>query len=289
MSDIHASSLHRLLRLRQFPMLAAIDLDELATIAENLVETRIPAGTQLAVAGYQLDAVHFITEGRLESRPHGRTWESRELFGALEVLSGREIATTVVSATDVVTLSLPAEEVGEVLEDNFGALLGTLRALAARLVSVAQPSQRAQLVHGAGTLGLVERLILLRQQLPFATARLQALATLAHASDEVDWPAHTEIVHIGDPATHAFVIVEGAVLARTGDATRVLEAGSSIGHLETLAGTHHTSTFETMTPVRTLRSGVPAILDVIEDHTDVGLAMIATFASALLDAAVHVN
>jgi hypothetical protein len=41
--------------------------------------------------------------------------------------------------------------------------------------------------------------------------------------------------------------------------------------------------------VRALRTTGPAILDVLEDHTDVGLAMIASFAGALLDAASRLN
>ena len=42
---------------------------------------------------------------------------------------------------------------------------------------------------------------------------------------------------------------------------------------------------EATSPVRILRSRGSAILDVIEDHTDVGLAMLATFSRTLLDGA----
>jgi CRP-like cAMP-binding protein len=278
-----------MLRLRQFPLFETVDLDELATIAENLVETTIPAGTVMAAAGTPLRAVHLILDGTIATRPPGQTWKARQVYGALEVFANRGVTHTAVAETDVHTLQLSSTDIGEVLEDNFGVLTTALRELAGRLLAVAPPQPRSLGARATGPLGLVERLILLRQQLPFAGARLQALATLAHACDEVTWPAGTVIARAGEPATSAYVIIEGSAIATRDGTSHVLEAGAPIGHLETLAGVQHSATIHTTQPVRALRSGASAILDVLEDHTDVGLAMMATFASALLDATPQLN
>lgn len=290
MPDLQPHGLRRMLSLRQFKLFESTDLDELATIAENLIETTVPAGTVLATAGARMRAVHLILEGRIETKPRAHTWGPRQAFGALEVFANREALHTMVAATELRTLHLSAADIGEVLEDNFSVLLATLRELASRVVTLAPPAPRAAtMIAPANPLGLVERLILLRQQLPFTRARLQALATLAHASDEIMWPAHTVVVRAGEPATSGFIVVEGAMLATRGATTQLLEPGAPVGHLETLAGLPHSATIETTLPVRALRSGSSAILDVLEDHTDVGLAMMATFAGALLDASPRLN
>lgn len=289
MRDLPPQGLRRMLRLRQFPLLESADLDELATIAENLTETTIPAGTVVATAGTRLHRVYLVIDGTIETRPQRHTWGPRQVFGALEVFASREVAHTAVAATEVHALQLSAADIGEVLEDNFGVLLTVLRELAARLVTTSPATPRTNWLAQPGPLGLVERLILLRQQLPFACARLQALATLAHASDEISWPAHTVIVRAGEPATSAFIVIAGTARSIRGDSTQLLGAGTAIGQLETLAGVHHTATIETVEPVRALRSRAPAMLDVIEDHTDVGLGMIATFSGALLDATPRLN
>lgn len=281
--------LHRMLQLRRFPLLATIDLDELATIAENLVETTIPAGTPIATSGERLRGVHLILDGHITSATRSQTWPAHHVFGALEVLANRAVTTSAIAATDVRTLELSATDVGEVLEDNFGVLLATLRELASRLLDTAPSPACRCCVATTAPLGLVERLILLRQQLPFASARLQALATLAHASEEVRWPAGTIIARAGEPASGGLVIVDGAARALHSDHVQYLEAGSAIGHLETLAGAAYRATIETTQPVRALRSGASAIFDVLEDHTDVALAMTATFAGALLDATAALN
>lgn len=279
-----------MLWLRQFPLFETADLDELAMIAENLVEATIPAGTVIASEGARLHGIQLILDGAIETRPRGHVWGPRQVFGALEVFANRAAAQTAVAASDLHTLQLSAVDIGEVLEDNFGVLLGAIRELAARVLEIAPDAPRPVTITNArAPLGLVERLILLRQLLPFTGARLQALTTLAHASDEVTWPAGSVIARTGDPATSAFVLIEGTARATRGDATAVLEPGSPVGHLETLAGTHHGATIEAVGPVRVLRSGASAIFDVLEDHTDVGLAMMATFASTLLDVAPRLN
>jgi CRP-like cAMP-binding protein len=244
------------------------------------------AGAVIAGAGARVSAMHLVLDGRLEVRgPGARSWGPREVYGELEVLAERRTSSPVIAATPTRTLQLTSTELGELLEDNFGLLIAALRDLAARLL----PARGAWRLHAlhvprAESLGLVERLIVLRQQVPFAHGHLQALAMLAHASEELSFPAGAVLARAGEPVTECLVVLEGRVAARGPDgATHVLGPGDVIGNLETLAGARHERTLEAVTPVRALRSGETAIFDALEDHTDFGLAIIARLAGALLD------
>jgi CRP-like cAMP-binding protein len=283
MSDFTSQGLRRMLLLRQFHPLEHVDLDELATVAENLVETTVPAGTVITTAGSRLRQILLILDGHVETQPNAYTWGPHQVFGALEVFANREARHTVVATSTLRALQLSAGDLGELLEDNFGVLLASLRELAMRLLAQGMPRRRCAFPAFESALGLVDRLIVLRQQLPFASARLQALATLAHASDEITWPAHTTIVRTGDAATSGFIVTSGNLIATRDQVDEPLGPGASFGYLEALAGVQHGATLETTGPVRALRSQSSALLDVIEDHTDVGLAMLAAFAQALLD------
>jgi len=283
--------LHRLLSLRQFPALASVELVELVMVAENVVESTFPAGASFATADARVAALHLVLDGRIETRQGTavETWGPRQVFGILEVLAGRAAVASAISATTTRTLRLSAGDTIEVLEDNFGLLRVTLRELAARLVGYGDhPREQAHQFGfpSTGELTLVERLIVLRQHVPFVGGRLQALAAVAHAAEEMSWPAGITVAQSGSMADAAIMIVEGTLRATRPDGvSRILRAGDAIGPLETLAGMRHGSTVETTSPVRAISCSGAAILDVLEDHTDLGLMMIASFAGALLDRA----
>lgn len=275
-----AIPLRRMLALRQFPVFASVDLVELAILADNVDETRVSAGTPLASLG----GLHLVLEGRIEA-PRGHrveTWGPRDMFGVLEALARRPAIEQAVAATDLHTLRLAATDVADVLEDNFGLLREMLRELAGRLVAsrVERPPIAATFLP-ATPLTLVERLIVLRQLFPFVGGRLQPLAAVAQATEELCFPAGLAISSMGDLVEDTLIVLSGSL--RSG--ARMIEQGAAIGSLESLAGLRHATGLETMTPVRVLRCANSAVLDVIEDHTDFGLAVISRFAAALLDAA----
>jgi CRP-like cAMP-binding protein len=278
MRDSSTTALRKLMGLRRFPLFAAADLDEVATVAENVVETTLAAGTVLTAAGSHPRAVHLVLEGSVVSVPTGRTWTGPTVLGALEVFSTQTLDASWVAATDVRVLQLSASTVGELLEDNFGVMLAVLRELAHRLLDV-RPSTSRSPVPASQPLGLVERLLALRQQLPFKNAHLQALTSLAKACHEVEWPAGAEVTGPGEQEPFGLIILDGELRLPHGE-TR--GPGASFGLLEAIAGVRPASSVQAATPVRALRANAGAILDVLEDHTDVGLAMIAAFASALL-------
>jgi CRP-like cAMP-binding protein len=288
MPDFKPTILRRMLTLRQFPLFAKAELDELATMAENLKPAHFPAGALIAPASSFVPTVQLIVHGQIDSKS-GQSWHAREVFGALEVAAGRALASPAIAATETDTLELPAADFADVLEDNFGVMQSALRELATRLLASAPPPARpVPVAVGEGPIGLVERLILLRQQLPFTSARLQPLAMLAQASEELRYATGDVVAAAGDPATAGLVLIEGTLRAYREDGlAHALVRGQHFGFVETLAGANHSYTLEATSSLRVLASPGRAILDVLEDHTDVGLTMLAAFASALLD--THLN
>jgi CRP-like cAMP-binding protein len=304
MSDHDPILLRRLLELRRFPPFAAAELAELAMLAENVVETSHEDGAIVAAPPFS-EAIHLILSGKIAVGPasHG----AHRAFGLLEVLARRPLATPAVAVGETRTLQITGADLREILEENFGLLLIAIRELAGRTLAarvlprVAAPRAHAlaAAAPGGSPLGLVERMIALRRQAPFVpalrergeggagqTAPLEAIAILAHASKETTWPAGALIARSGDPAHSACFVLEGTVrVTRDGREPYVLGSGGSIGVIEGLAGVRHAATAEVVAPVRALEVAGSIIFDVIEDHTELGLAVIEALAGGLLDAA----
>jgi CRP-like cAMP-binding protein len=301
MSDHDPILLRRLLELRRFPLFAAAELAELAMLAENVVETSLESGAVVAEPPIP-DAIHLILSGGIDAGTslHG----AHAAFGFLEALARRPLAAPAVAVGDTRTLRVTAADLREVLEDNFGLLLIAIRELAG-LTLVARdagPPGRglAAAAPLASPLGLVERMIVLRRQVPFTpaasrevvqdglgrTAPLEAIAVLAHASKETTWPAGSIMARSDDLAANACFLLDGNVrVTRTDREPYLVGPGSSIGVIESLAGVRHAATIEVVAPVRALEIASSIIFDVLEDHTELGLAMIEVLAAGLLDAA----
>lgn len=281
MADVNPRLLRRMLMLRQFPMFATAELTELATIAENLVETAFSPGAVIAPAGARLPGLHLVLEGKIEA---DRSWGPREIFGELEAFAGREHAACAVAASETRTLLLSASDLAEIVEDNFGVLLAVVRDLAARLLATRPRARAIALPRVDPGLGLVERLIALRQLAPFVGARLQGLAMLAHGSEEISWAPGVTVARAGELASGSALVLDGALrVEQPGGATSELAPGQAFGGLETLAGVGHTATLVAVAPVRALYSSATAIFDVLEDHPDIAMSMIGALARGLLD------
>jgi CRP-like cAMP-binding protein len=271
--------LRRILALRTFDVLGTAELGELAMLAENMTDATFAAGSVIAPAGARLRALHFIVDGEV-STPRRERLGARRVFGVLDVFARRELAAPALAIRDTRTFELQAADVTDILDENFGVLRAMLRELASRVVGRVLPA--TPFVGSlARPLGFVDRLTLLRRQ--HASATFDALAMLAHASEEVVWTPGTVVARAGDVATAAYTMIEGDVHASGDGATRTLRAGDSIAMFETLAGAPHGLTFEARTSVRALKQSGASILDVIEDHSDLGLAMIGELARMLTE------
>jgi len=285
MPDLHPFALRRILALRQFPVLCDAELGELALFAENVAEVTLPAGTAVATAGSRLTALHLVLDGEIATVGAQRgAWRSRQVFGALEVLAGRGISVDAVTTMETTTLQLLAPDVTEILEDSFGVMRAALRGLAAQ--ARMRPARGRRVTPPVvRSLGLVERLLVLRQQTAFSGAPLESLVALAHASEEVALSTGTVMTQAGDAGMSSYVLIEGTSRARhASGATRVLGPGDAIGHLEIVGQLPYDETIEALEPLRALKVEAPSLFDVIEDHADFGRAILATLAGQVLDA-----
>jgi CRP-like cAMP-binding protein len=281
-------AIRRLLTLRRFPGFAEAELSDLATLAENVVEASFAAGAVVAPPGRPA-AIHLIASGQL--RAGERVWGPNQLFGMFEVMAGRRTVQGVIATEPTQTLRLAAADFAEVLEDSYSILTSARRMLARRLFTfesrraqVAAPSaMRLATEVSSYPLGLVDRLILLRQQMPFAGGRAQALASLAQASEDIKIPAGTVIAEPGDAAMRGLMLLGGAVQASASNGVRVLGPGDGIGGLEMLGEVPFASTYTALTPVRALSCPAMALFDVMEDHTDFALGMVSRLAGAVID------
>ena len=287
MRDRHVP-VQRMFALRQYPGFANADLSELAALADNVVETTYVPGALVARAG-RVPPFNLVLEGRIALDGRVGTsevaWGPRDLAGAIEAMGGRALETPMIATMETRTLQLGAADFADILEDNFGLLSNVQRELARYLLAFQRrrrnrPDRDAPVVVvGSASPGLVERLVALRRQMPLGNARIQALAALARATTERTVAAGEIVARAGESAKSLFLVLDGAVR----DGKRVLGPDGAIGSLEVLAATPHVETAEAITPARLLEVPAIALFDVIEDHTDLGLAMVASLASAIFD------
>jgi CRP-like cAMP-binding protein len=274
----------RLLTLRQFPGLEEASLDELAIIAQNVVEQQFEPGATV-ITPARSAPLHLVIEGKLVTAS-GQSWGQHELVGALEAIARRRTREPIIAEIQTRTLRLAAADFREILDDNFGLLTSVRRTLSRALLVDFTPPPSTRLAideaHDA-QLGMVDRLIILRRYMPFGKGRIEALAALAQASEEVRLPARTTVGKQGEPATSVLVLLDGTVHGTRDGVSFVLGPGHSPGALESLAEVPYSSTMSTLTPIRALRFPNAALFDVLEDHTDLALAMVESLAGALVD------
>nr|MBA2542572.1 cyclic nucleotide-binding domain-containing protein [Deltaproteobacteria bacterium] len=231
-------SLRRLLALRQFAPLSGVDLSELAMVAENLVEVRLPAGTRIVTGGTRMPAMYLVIDGRIEAG--GEVWEARQVFGLLEVLARRPARATAIATVDTRAYRITAGDAREILEDNFGMLRAMLRELSTQVLH-AGGTRRFGLGSPVAPVGprmtLVERLIALRQHSPFAGGRLQALNAVAQLLEERRWRAGEPVLEAGSTPDTVIIVLDGTLRTRGGDRPiELIGPGDSIGALESFAG-----------------------------------------------------
>lgn len=281
-------TIERILTLRQFPGFEDSDLAELATVAENVSERTFPAGATIAMPMNRVPAIQLVVDGRLEAPESGHQWGPRRLFGALEAIADRQIAERVVAVEPTRTLQLATTAFAEILEDNYGVLSTTRRLLARRMLeldSSLAAKCRGPIATVAGPLGMVERLVILRSAMRFSSGGIQALSTLAQATEELELAPGSMLFRRGDEVQGPLVLLDGTVRIRQTNGRDVVLSSAALAGLETLAEVPHLTDAETITRVRALRVPTSALFDVMEDHTDFAIDLLRRLAGDLVDLA----
>jgi CRP-like cAMP-binding protein len=273
-ADLEAVVLRRVLALQRFPLFQGVELAELATLAQNVVETHLRPGDVVAMPGARIAAAHLVLEGCIASAPPAATtWHAHDVFGAIPIFAERPARLRSTAIAPTRTLRIDADDLAELLDDNHGILVASIRSVAERLAG-SRPRPRAPLHGPLGPLGLVDRLFLLRREAPFARAGVRSLAALAQAAQEVTWEVGESVA----AAERGGVLVEGELRGHA----EVLRAGDSFGWIEMLAGKSHDGELVAASHTRALASTGASFLDVIDDHPDLGLHVLSAMSRELL-------
>jgi CRP-like cAMP-binding protein len=286
--------LERMMLLRSFPQLADMPPVHLAAMAELCEEEFYPAGADIFAEGQAVHRIHYVLEGAVEVRRGGRPLKRlgpRSVLGGLAALAGAP-SMQVVAVEDTATFSFTQEDQVDIFEDNFELLVGVIRGVAGALMEAhraAGPSAGFRpddetAPYPVHPLSLVEKLAVLRRSVPYAEARLEALADLARESPEQRFAAGEVLWRAGDPSGYGLQMVAGVVegVAGGGSQRFRFSSRSVVGGLDSLAA--QPRWFDATALVDTVAIKVPtgALLDLFEDHVDMALDLLRVMAGEVL-------
>jgi len=264
-------------------------------MAELCEEEFYPAGAEIFAEGQPVRQIHYILEGAVELRRSGRPLRRlgpRSILGGLASLAGTHDSMQVVAIEDTTTFSFTQEDQLDIFEDNFELLVGVIRDVAGALMEAHRAAGPAAgfrpddetAPYPARPLSLVEKLAVLRRSVPYAEARLEALAELARESPEQRFAAGQVLWRAGDPSGHGLMMVAGVVegVAGGGSQRFRFSSRSVVGGLDSLAA--QPRWFDATALVDTVAIKVPtgALLDLFEDHVDMALDLLRVMAGEVL-------
>lgn len=295
MLESPATQPERVLALKTFDAFRNLSPEELTCLAENARPRSFERGEALGKPALPVRTLHFILQGRVEVVRAGQppsVLGAQDVVGGLAVLVGDERGQLVRALEPTRTLQLGREDLEDVFEDNVAVLLGVLGALAR-----AQLALRRALGQNAGfpavqsgaaarpfaELGLVERLYFLRRAMDFAQSRVDALSDLAQEAQTVRAEAGQVLWEIGDLAEKNLLVIEGVIAGATADTEQVFEfgPGALVGGVDAFAGQPRWYQATCKTRVVGLSIRAQHLLDVVEDHIDLGMDLLRVFAKTL--------
>jgi CRP-like cAMP-binding protein len=285
----------RLLALRTFPGLAEIDAKNLALIADLIVERTFSKGETILSPGEPVRAMHFIREGTVAIMRNAvpvRHYGTGDVVGGLAALAGAERGQHVVATTDARTFEVDRDGYSDVLEESFPLMHATLRGimrsvLATRRTLPIDAGFTAPVVEAmrpAPAFSLVERVLFVRKLLAYGRARVEALAELARDMTVVQAEQGVEFYKAGDTSTYSLLVWSGVVRCET-DRGQIFRLGpdSVVGGIDSIAAQPRWYRAVADTDVVALRGDTEVLIDVIEDHPDMGIDMLRSAARVLLE------
>ena len=290
------SRLQRILALRSFPGMSYLPASTLAGLAENTRDQHISAGTQLYAEGQPVREFFFIIRGEVELRSRERRLRllgDKSVVGGLSALAKEPIRYDVYATKPSMAIAIDIDDALDIYEDNFVLIRSIAQGISANMIKL-----RKQLGTSAGfsnviadpmqvpedrPLDLVERMAILYRVMTFANSRLEALADVARDLTEVRASAGSRIWSEGEPSGWFLVVVSGEIRCTTeNDQHFRLGPGDAIGTMEGTAGEPRWYTVKVERDVIGLRVECEAFFDVMEDHFDMAVDMLASLASGTL-------
>jgi CRP-like cAMP-binding protein len=290
--DAAAATLERAMALRRIPGLEELDPDLLTTLAAR-TELR-PHAAGHSLAGRANAAIHLVLEGRvLESRGRGaeRSVERGGLLGDLGALFEEAGPYRAVAAVDSETLALPLEDLIDLCEEHFALLVAVTRA-AARAALASGRREEAGRASDApapaparaadGELG--DRILALASSPLFGEVAVHTLGRIAAEAKPLELAPGEALWSEGDPAGGVVAILDGTLACRGTQEGFELGPGALLGLLEALAGVPRRFAVHAVTPLAGLALESGALLDAMEDDTDLAVDLLAALVRSLAPA-----
>ncbi|CAN5918435.1 hypothetical protein BH11MYX4_BH11MYX4_43220 [soil metagenome] len=286
----------RILRLRAVPTLSGLPGSELAQLAASLRSVAFRRGEVLLREDEPPRSFFLITSGTVTLRRKGKrigTVRGPGGVGFMSFLARNAGGTSAVAEGFVEALEVQADAMGEIFEDHFPVLLGTIRSVALRLIEenkvtppppYVPPTISFDAAVGDHPLGIVERIFLLRRMRAFSEANVNSLATLARKMIELRPGAGEVLWKAGDRAEHSYFVVKGMLHFTWNEGKFVQEIGPGyvVGGAESLTSLPRWNDLVTAEPVIVLRGTRDGLIDLFEDDHELGLKFLSMLATLLV-------
>lgn len=298
-----------LLYFRTVPALDRLSSALLGAIAQHAEEEFFPAGSLLLQPDHAREAFFVIVEGKVSVRePDGREelLGPGQAVGFLHLLARSEEGLEAQAVWDTVALRVDwdahldaCERYFPILEVHMGFLAQQCQEEVRRIrCGVPTLPNLALETHGSvdalGTEGpegfpptpldLAQRLQALHRSRAFPSASMDALAELARHLEEVRHPAGSEYWAHGDPSGFFLLVASGRLILEGpgGSWSEALGPGEVAGRFEALAGLPREGSLRAEGPTVTLRVGLDALMDILEDHSTMAVEFTAGLAQELI-------
>jgi CRP-like cAMP-binding protein len=281
----------RLLLLRRAPWIGTLPAQELALIGDQARPRAFARGEVLLREGEAIGSLYLVVEGRVRLRRGGREVGQAgpgSGVGGLGLLARDEQGIEAVAESDTLTLELDGDAIFEILEDRSPVLRHLLREISKEVLDLWHRAPRetvAALPRAAAPgfdspLDFVERMLFLRQALPFLRSSASALADLARGLVELSFEPGVVLWRRGEASRQVFLLVRGAVTCSSALQETGLDPGpgDTIGGLEAIAGMPRWYDAVCDSPVVVLSGDVEMLFDVFEDNTEVALGYLTFIA-----------
>jgi CRP-like cAMP-binding protein len=267
----------------------------LAALGQLTTAVRIPKGAIVEREGTPLRTVYLLLEGELKASREGRllgVFGARNSVGVLATLARDRLGFTCEALADTTALALRADDFLEVLEDHFELMYSAMRGLAHDGIEL----RRNLMPHAGFTapvregvacptepLDLTGRILYLRETFGLRRSYIDELAQLARAAEEQRYRPGERLWSTGERATHAAIVLCGAVQGATPAGARfTFGAGDIVGALDTIA--QEPRWFDAVASEQTVALSLDseALVDVWEDRPGLGLDFLRLMATTLI-------
>lgn len=264
--------------------------DRVATELSRVTrDTHLDRGDVLFEAGQAPERLHFVATGRIRLETLegvASTADAGSLLGMLDASIPRPRMRTATALEPTHVLTLDFVDYLDILEDNFGFAVDTLRSgaesyrvLAERLGTGAALEESADEPPTAifsAELDVVERILVLQHVGLFRGAPAQALVQLAHSAEVKHWHPGDTLFSSGDPMAEARIVARGLVAAHPRDGAAV-EFGPHqiVSDLAILGTRAHEFCARAEAATTTIDIHVEDLFDVAEDHFDLWRSMLS--------------